>query len=378
MILEYIIEDSKYKELLKGKISKKGKNGSIKVNSKKFSGVNNYILTIEYNSSPVESAETLSNAFQNIKEVFDSNKVKYYVLRNEASIEFVNRLYPLICEFETKLRKFLYVALFDLDEAAQKLTTNKIKTVIQKYSKTENIPQSNFLEDLTLGEVFNLLFDNREFLDTAKNETKQIENTLSRKATKKELIAIIEKIEEKTLWNQLFAPVFKNFNLPTIENEIFTIRNDVMHFHFISYEQYKRSFKLLKDINKELDIQLAKGIVLENNEDNAELVSNNYQYTFRALSAIMENLQAINNQISLAAMSSITPIVEQISASTLSSIAPLVSAMSSIKPDLTLPIIDITRNLYPTLSSLYESDNKNASLEESAIEEIEEEQSKDN
>ena len=33
MILEYIIEDSKYKDLIKGKIPPKGKNGIIKVNS---------------------------------------------------------------------------------------------------------------------------------------------------------------------------------------------------------------------------------------------------------------------------------------------------------------------------------------------------------
>lgn len=350
MILEYIIEDSKYKDLIKGKISKKGKNGIIKVNSKKFSGVNNYILTIEYKSSPVESAETLSNIFQNIKKIFDSNNVKYYILRNEASIELANRLYPLVCEFETKLRKFLYVALFDLDEAAKKITTNKIKTVIHKFSKTEKIPQNNFLEELTLGEVFNLLFDNREFLDSAKNETKQIENTLSRKATKKELIAIIEKIEEKTLWNELFAPIFKNFSLPTVQNELFDIRNDVMHFHFISYEQYKRSLRLLKDINKELDVQLAKGIVLENNDDNAVLVSNNYQYTFKALSALAESIQALNEQLSFATMSSITPIV---------------GALNAIKQELTFPISEITKGLYSTLSMLYESEDESNLSEES-------------
>lgn len=350
MILEYIIEDSKYKDLIKGKIPKKGKNGIIKVNSKKFSGVNNYILTIEYKSSPVESAETLSNIFQNIKKIFDSNNVKYYILRNEASIELANRLYPLVCEFETKLRKFLYVALFDLDEAAKKITTNKIKTVIHKFSKTEKIPQNNFLEELTLGEVFNLLFDNREFLDSAKNETKQIENTLSRKATKKELIAIIEKIEEKTLWNELFAPIFKNFSLPTVQNELFDIRNDVMHFHFISYEQYKRSLRLLKDINKELDVQLAKGIVLENNDDNAVLVSNNYQYTFKALSALAESIQALNEQLSFATMSSITPIV---------------GALNAIKQELTFPISEITKGLYSTLSMLYESEDESNLSEES-------------
>ncbi|MGN0653552.1 MAG: hypothetical protein ACI4KD_01385 [Oscillospiraceae bacterium] len=348
MILEYIIEDSKYKDLIKGKIPQKGKNGIIKVNSKKFSGVNNYILTIEYSSSPVESAETLSAIFQDIKEIFDSNKVKYYILRNEASIEFANRLYPLVCEFETKLRKFLYVALFDLDEAAKKLTTSKIKTVIQKFSKTEKIPQSNFLEELTLGEVFNLLFDNREFLDSAKNETKQIENTLSRKATKRELISIIERIEEKTLWNELFAPIFKDFSLPTVQNQLFNIRNDIMHFHFITYEQYKHSFKLLKGINNELDIQLAKGIVLENNEDNAILVSNNYQYTFTALSAVAESLQAINKQLSAISMSSV---------------APIIGALSALKQELTFPILDIANNLQTAFSALYESEDTNNLLE---------------
>lgn len=348
MILEYIIEDSKYKDLIKGKIPQKGKNGIIKVNSKKFSGVNNYILTIEYSSSPVKSAETLSAIFQDIKEIFDSNKVKYYILRNEASIEFANRLYPLVCEFETKLRKFLYVALFDLDEAAKKLTTSKIKTVIQKFSKTEKIPQSNFLEELTLGEVFNLLFDNREFLDSAKNETKQIENTLSRKATKRELISIIERIEEKTLWNELFAPIFKDFSLPAVQNQLFNIRNDIMHFHFITYEQYKHSFKLLKGINNELDIQLAKGIVLENNEDNAILVSNNYQYTFTALSAVAESLQAINKQLSAISMSSV---------------APIIGALSALKQELTFPILDIANNLQTAFSALYESEDTNNLLE---------------
>lgn len=355
MVLEYIIEDSKYKDLIKGQIPQKGKNGVIKVNSKKFSGVNNYILTIEYKSSPVESAETLLNVFQNIKKIFDSNNVKYYVLRNEASIELANRLYPLVCEFETKLRKFLYVALFDLDETAQKITINKIKTVIQKFSKTEKIPQSNFLEELTLGEVFNLLFDNREFLDSAKNQTKQIENTLSRKATKKELIAIIEKIEEKTLWNELFAPAFKSFSLPLAQKELFDIRNAVMHFHFISYEQYKRAFKLLRDINRELDAQLAKGIVLENNDDNAVLVSNNYQYTFKALSALAESIQTINDQISFSAMSSIPPVF---------------GALNTIKQDLTFPISEIAKALYSTLSMLYESEDGSNLPEESPTIEI--------
>lgn len=366
MVLEYIVEDSKYKELIKGKLPKKGKKGSVKVTNKKFSGVNNYILIIEYYSTPVDSAETLSKIAQNIKDIFDSNKIKYYILRDEASIEFANRLYPLVCEFETKLRKFLYIALFDLDESARKLTTSKIKSVIQKMSKTENIPQNNFLEDITLGEVFTLLFDNKEFLEAAKNETKQIENTLSRKATKRELIDLLEKIEEKTLWNELFRSSFSDFNLPAVHDKLFNIRNDVMHFHFIDYEQYSNSLKLLKKINKELDSQLTKGIVLENNEGNAEIVSNNYQYTFKALSALAESIQAIN---------------EQLSATAISSIAPLIGAISSMGRDLTVPIYEMSNNLYSALSGLYringienvlyESDAKEENQNDTSVNECE-------
>lgn len=363
MVLEYIIEDSKYQEFIKDKIPQRGKTGPINVTHKKFSGINNYILTIEYTSSPVDSAETLLNIFPNIKETFDANKVKYYVLRNEASLELVNRLYPLVCEFETKLRKFLYVALFDLDEAAQKLTHNKIKTVIQKYSKTDIFPQGNFLEDLTLGDVFNLLFDNKEFLDAAKKETAQIENTLSRKATKKELIAILEKIEEKTLWNALFAPFFKSFSLPSAQSQLFSIRNDVMHFHFISFSQYKSALTLLKKINKELDVQLSKGIVLENNEDNVTLVSNNYQYTLKALATIAENIQVLNNQISAAFTSSV---------------APVISALSAITHNLTSPLVDLTNNLYPILSMLYEPEAPQSLLKESSNSSESEESQKTN
>lgn len=344
MILEYIIEDDKYQELIKDKLPKKGKKGTIRVTNRKFSGVNNYILTIQYNSSPVDGAEVLSNVAKTIKAIFDANKVQYYILRDEASITFVNRLYPLVCEFETKLRKFIYIALFDLDEPAQKLAANKIKTAVPKFSKTEKIPQHNFLESITLGEVFTLLFDNKEFLDSAKNETKQIENTLSRRATKKDLIRILEAIEEKTLWNELFRPSFSDFSLPEVQDELFSVRNDVMHFHFIDYEQYTKALKMLKDINQELDAQIAKGIVLENNEENAELVSNNYQYTYTALSALVETMQSLG---------------ESMSTAVLSSWAPMANAITN---NYMLPLYEMADKLSSVLGKLYGVNDSDSSL----------------
>ncbi len=87
-----------------------------------------------------------------------------------------------------------------------------------------------------------------------------------------------------------------------------------MHFHFISYEQYAKALKLLRETNNNLDTQLAKGIVLENNEDNVALVSNNYQYTFKALSTLAETIQTINERLSTAMIPSITPIIGALAA----------------------------------------------------------------
>lgn len=296
MKLEYIIEGKEYQKHLTSIIPKQKKEIKISKKNTKIQGNNNYLLTIEAMSSPIACAEILSFIAEKIKEVFTKEAVKYYILTDEASIAFCYRLYPLVCEFETKLRKFVYVALFDLDESAKDLTISKIKKSAGKeFSNIAEIPTTNFLEKITLGNLFDFLFDNNEFTTEAKTKTNNIVNDIGRTVTKQELIAIIEKIDEKTIWNKLFQSNFGDFTLPNFHRDIFTYRNDVMHFHTITYKNYKKAFSLLKKLNKELDVQIDKGIVLENTTDNVEAVSNNSQYWLTALDSIIKATQKLAN-----------------------------------------------------------------------------------
>ena len=60
-----------------------------------------------------------------------------------------------------------------------------------------------------------------------------------------------------------------------------------MHFHSITYNDYNNANTLLDKLNKDLDIQLSKGLVLESNSQNLAVVSNNTQYIFSSLSNLL-------------------------------------------------------------------------------------------
>lgn len=346
MKLEYIIEGQDYQKNLICVIPQERKGIRIERKDTKIQGNNNYLLTIEAISSPIACAEVLSSIAEKIKEVFKKEAVKYYILTDEASMAFCYRLYPLVCEFETKLRKFVYVALFDLDESAKELAISKIKKSAGKeFSNIAEIPTTNFLEKITLGNLFDFLFDNNEFTTEAKAKTNSIVNDIGRTVTKQELISVIEKIEEKTIWNKLFQSNFGDFTLPNVHRDIFSYRNDVMHFHTITYKSYKKALVLLKKLNKELDIQISKGIVLENTSDNIEAVSNNSHYLSKTLEAIVEAAQILRNN----AIHNIIPTLNMFKDATNSALIDYYKNLPDFLPYMT-EIMSPLRNLVPLIT----------------------------
>ncbi|MBE6948484.1 MAG: hypothetical protein E7456_01435 [Ruminococcaceae bacterium] len=275
MKIEYIIKGKDYQELVKNVIPLSAESLTITTVNKKLTGVNNYILYVEINGKNISCAKILSKIAEEIEHILNEKKITYYQLTDEPSNLFAKKLYPLVCEFETKLRKLVYYALFDLDKEASEVAIDQLKQ-IKKYSKITHIPTENYLERITLGEFFSFLFDNRYFIDEAKEKTKNIVNDIDKTVTKKELQEIIDKIEEKTIWKRLFAEIFSDFSLPNIHREIFFTRNDVMHFHNITHKDYQKASTMLRKINKELDIQLDKGIILEKTTENVEIISAQY------------------------------------------------------------------------------------------------------
>ena len=159
------------------------------------------------------------------------------------SSEYYNKmLFPLVNEFERKLRKLLYLS-------ASISENQKARDTIQN------------LENKTLGDIFKLLFIDDEFIRRVKTRVNGTNEFKDKGHYSKSLIqSYISNIEENTLWDSLFdgdcvATIKARFS------DAFDYRNDVMHAHNIQKKQYGKARYLFEKINKELDCEIGKIIV---------------------------------------------------------------------------------------------------------------------
>lgn len=199
-----------------------------------------------------KEAKSLSSVNETIME-----KYKPTVLTNESSAYFNKKLYPLFNEFERKLRKLLY-----------------LKSAL--YKNKDDVKAIDNLEGMDFGELFELLFINTKCMSETKDYVKKY------KFSSASLIRYIREIEENTLWKKLFS----NGAVSDFEGEYDTVRkhrNDVMHAHNISYDQYDEASKLIKKINSELDLEVGKTIGMkeskqtDSNVDYNKLIKETYE-----------------------------------------------------------------------------------------------------
>ena len=188
MKIEFITDSN-----IKDNIIRNGKN-KLKVtsSSQKIKNSNNYLIYFEAEGNSLICAKVLSDVREKLKSKFELDKTKYYLLTDEPTIKFLKKLYPQVCEFETKLRKLLYIAFFDLEKPAEKLVLDKFKGV-SVFKKNKEIPKSNFLENSTLGELFYFLFENGDFLQKANQSINEELSKRFKNASKADIISLIEK-----------------------------------------------------------------------------------------------------------------------------------------------------------------------------------------
>lgn len=96
------------------------------------------------------------------------------------------------------------------------------------------------------------------------------------------MIAKISAFEEKTLWDEMFTKDFPF--LPDNFDKIRRRRNDIMHAHNISYEDYKSSKKLVEKANLELK-RISEQILCD------EIISPNISDVFAILEGISKFTQ---------------------------------------------------------------------------------------
>lgn len=156
------------------------------------------------------------------------------VLVNGSAAYFNKILYPLVNDFERKLRKLLYIAS------------------VNRPAKEDVISE---LETKDFGKIFNDLFHDRNysskvraFVNEGKKKNGSEEKTWEEYAS--ELTAFLESIKENSFWDSNlsdYAPTLRKHFL-----EIKLRRNDVMHAHNIDRKTFSAAESLFKTVNREL------------------------------------------------------------------------------------------------------------------------------
>lgn len=223
MRLVYLFENNKINTGIETLLKIDGKIPQIK----KMEGSNCSI--VEYDMEG--DSELIAKIMSKINYKIVNNFKPMSVLINESSEYFNKRLYPLVNEFERKLRELLYLvkALYD-DKKAKKEIYN--------------------LEKKTFGNLYTLLFVDNKFNSALNNYFNSRKDRISKKA----LIDYVNEIEEKTLFDKLFKeelPEFKK-NFKKVSN----YRNEVMHARNISFEDYITSKKMFELINSQIDSKI--------------------------------------------------------------------------------------------------------------------------
>lgn len=141
----------------------------------------------------------------------------------------MEKLYPCFARFECRLRAALTIA----------------SCAEQGNFDDKNIAQLN---QLTLGDLRTVLFVDLDFMKAAREGIKTAKGSFS----KRDLFSFIDKIDEHTLWGDLFGET----NLTCVAESFDAIkgyRNGVMHFHTMDGERYDEARRLLRAASMEIE-----------------------------------------------------------------------------------------------------------------------------
>ena len=249
MKLEFLYTDESYKEKIKDiKIG-----DSVTLSHTNESNL--YIFSYEIKGENSDGAKLLSDIKIQVYKVID--KEKCFLIGDGASEYYNKQLYPLYNQFERGLRQVI-----------------ALSAVRDGKEKTKQLARE--LEGLDFGEIYKALFTSQDFWDNFKKIKR--DEILSNK----DLIAKIRAFEEKTLWDEMFTKDFPF--LPDNFDKIRRRRNDIMHAHNISYEDYKSSKKLVEKANLELK-RISEQILCD------EIISPNISDVFAILEGISKFTQ---------------------------------------------------------------------------------------
>lgn len=232
-----------------------------------------YILSFSTEGSTIAGARALSKLRSRLRD--DANT---RLLVDDASLKIANALYPRFADYERKLRVAITLA-----------------TCAEHDNFDDNLVKS--LEELTLEGLGRQLFFDTSFQDKVKSQTKGL-------FTKDRLVDFITKLQEDTVWMQLFDEESSS----SIRENYFALcdmRNKVMHHKLITEKAYDCARHMLRTAIDELnayvekirsDVSYPKRHAVRA-VGAAKLIRENYESMFQNLGGSLAQFAAATNAV---------------------------------------------------------------------------------
>lgn len=223
------------------------KNDEFTINTQQYrSGIVEISLSYEYSNYKLKSAKKFDKFLSKFREFLGKNHLKYSILSNSLSMYFSNRLYPKFQVYESLLRKIFVLALSPLeDEDIVRIIKEKTNDKLD-LSKIHTIEH---IERLQVAELHALIFEIN--INPVNDLTIHFKDFQSKNDhILKEMIRNSIPI---TIWEKHFTPFTNSEEVDVLKNNYDRIReyrNDVMHFHTLTYRRYKKIDLLLSDVIK--------------------------------------------------------------------------------------------------------------------------------
>lgn len=213
------------------------------------SGIVEISLSYEYSNYKLKAAKKFDKFLSKFREFLGKNHLKYSILSNSLSMYFSNRLYPKFQTYESLLRKIFVLALSPLEDediirivkeqTNDKLDLSKIHT-IEHIERLQIAELHSLIFEININPVRDLTIHFKDF----QNKNEYI------------LKEMIRNLLPITIWEKHFTPFTNSEKVDVLKNNYDRIReyrNDVMHFHTLTYRRYKKIDLLLSNVIKELE-----------------------------------------------------------------------------------------------------------------------------
>ena len=194
---------------------------------------------------------------------------KLFIITDEISVYFCQRLYPQLANFERGLRKVLYIASVKSNDG----------DIINRCKK---------IEELEFARIYQMLFSDANYV----TEAKKIVNSNSPAYSKRDILKKLTDISESTLWDKVFDGKYSYIS----ENflDIKDGRNKVMHSRNISYAEFSTIKSTLFKSNKLF------------NEIECDLLEKSYYDYSNIIHAIAEALNRVGKAMADLAANQVT------------------------------------------------------------------------